>query len=122
MFNWLIKDRMEFKFNYHGRNLKLDVEVCDKMLSQGRGLMFRKESKSLLFVFGSKNRRAIHSFFCKPFYAIWFDDNEIVDERLVENWKFIVRPKKGFNKLLEIPTESEALKIVVEGEKHLNTK
>ena len=109
------------EFNYHNRIVKLDVEVCESIFSQGSGLMFKKKSKPLFFIFKSKKNRTIHSFFCKPFYVIWFDDDKIVEEKLVEDWKFVIKPQSKFNKFLEIPTENEFFRFVVEGKKHLNT-
>ncbi len=64
--------------------------------------MFGFNRKPLFFIFKSKKRRAIHSFFCKPFIAIWFDGEEIIHSRLIKGWKFSIRPKKKFNRLLEI--------------------
>jgi len=105
------------------KKIELDVRVCDSVFSQARGLMFRRKSLSLLFVFKNVKKRAIHSFFCKPFYAIWFDGDKIIDEKLVFPWRFSVFPKKGFDKLLEIPVgDAIRLNLVGKVEKGLNTK
>lgn len=101
---------MLFKFIKNKKEIKTEAEVCDNVFSQGRGLMFRKESKPLLFIFKNKKRRAIHSFFCKKFYAIWFDGDKIVDEKLVNPWISLIKPKEKFDKLLEIPTNTETFK------------
>jgi uncharacterized membrane protein (UPF0127 family) len=96
-------NKMKFEFNHKGKKEKLDVEVCDNIFSKARGLMFKKKSKPLLFVFNRPTREAIHSFFCVKFIAIWFMNNKIVDVKIVNPWKISVRPKQKFNKLLEIP-------------------
>ncbi|MEM3405753.1 MAG: hypothetical protein QW117_02130 [Candidatus Pacearchaeota archaeon] len=68
------------------------------------GLMFKKSpKKALLFEFSSPVNRKIHSFFCKPFLAVWLNiNNEIVEVKLI-NKLGIYSPKKNFCKLLEIP-------------------
>ena len=53
----------------------IEAKVCNNIFQQARGLMFKKNSKPLLFVFKNYKKRAIHSFFCKPFIAIWFNNN-----------------------------------------------
>ncbi|MBD3252774.1 hypothetical protein GF386_03525 [Candidatus Pacearchaeota archaeon] len=97
---------MKFSFKFRKRKFQMNVKVCKDVLSKTSGLMFKKNSPCLLFVFRKKGP-AIHSFFCKPFIAIWFNDNEIVHVRLIEGWKFSIKPKKEFNKLLEIPASDE---------------
>ena len=94
---------MKFKFKYKGKEINLDVKECKNIFSQTRGLMFKKNSKPLLFIFKTAKKRAIHSFFCKPFFAIWFENNKIVDVKIVRNWKFSIKPAERFDKLLEIP-------------------
>ena len=93
----------KMKFKLKNKEIELDVKVCSSVFSQTRGLMFRRKSLPLLFVFKNVKKRAIHSFFCKPFYAVWFDSDKIVDEKLVKHWKVNISPKKGFDRLLEIP-------------------
>ncbi|MDD5193023.1 MAG: DUF192 domain-containing protein [Candidatus Nanoarchaeia archaeon] len=93
----------QFNFNYKGKNFNIDAEICDNYFSRARGIMFRKKSKPLLFLFDKLNRQAIHSFFCIPFIAIWFDEKKIIDIRYVKPWKISLKPKEKFNKLLEIP-------------------
>lgn len=81
----------------------VEAEVCDTILSRARGLMFRKKSKPLLFVFKKPARRAIHSFFCQPFHAIWMMNGKIIEEREVKPFSFSIKPKQSFTHLLEIP-------------------
>lgn len=85
----------------------IEAEVCDNYLSQLKGLMFRRDKRPLLFVFKNKGLRAIHSFFCMRFLAIWFADNEIIDAKFVEPWSYNIVPKREFDKLLEVPFDSE---------------
>jgi uncharacterized membrane protein (UPF0127 family) len=108
---------MKFNFNYKGKNFELDIEKCDNYFSRARGLMFRKKSKPLLFIFDKENKRAIHSLFCIPFLAVWFDGDKIIDIKFVKSWKFFVKPLKKFDKLLEIPCNSKefnALKLLTQ--------
>jgi len=80
-----------------------DVEVCDSILSRARGLMFRKNPKPLLFIFKKPTKQSIHSFFCKPFKAIWLHENRIIEEKTVKPFCFSIKSKKPYTKLLEIP-------------------
>ena len=97
----------KFKFNYRGENMELDVEVCDNVFSQANGLMFRNDGKALLFIFSNSKLRAIHSFFCKPFFAIWFDKMHVIDDKLVDKWKPSIYPSEKFDMLLEIPARNK---------------
>jgi len=94
----------KFGFEFGGKKFNIDVKICKSILLKASGLMFKKDSMSLLFVFKTSRKRAIHSYFCQPFLAIWFNNDEIVDVRLIKKWKANIKPKKGFNKLLEIPS------------------
>ncbi len=107
---------MEFVFNHHGKDRKIDVANCSGILNQARGLMFGNDKKALLFDFGKLSRRGIHSFFCRPFYAIWFKNSEIVDEKLVYPWIFWIAPKEKFDKLLEIPSRCKDFRNFVDEE------
>jgi len=95
---------VKFKFKYKGKDFELDVEKCKNIFSKIKGLMFRKKSKPLLFYFRKSRKWRIHSFFCLPFFAIWFDGERVVDERFVKPWIFWIQPKEKFDKLLEIPS------------------
>ena len=100
MIKKMVKD---FGFEFKGKRIELEVEECKSVFEKGRGLMFRKNSKPLLFYFSKAKRYSIHSFFCVQFIAIWFDEGEIVDAELVKPWKLSVKPKMKFDRLLEIP-------------------
>jgi len=71
--------------------------------------MFRGDNyrKPLLFIWRKPKKRAIHSFFCREFVAVWMLKNKnqlrIIDERIVKPFKSCVIPKEKFNLLLEVP-------------------
>lgn len=92
------------KFVYYQKEKTktLKVEVCSTLWEKFRGLMFRKNSPPLLFVFDKNKKLTIHSFFCKPFKAIWLDDKKrVTQEKLVFPWRISV---SGFGKyLIEVP-------------------
>jgi len=110
---------MKFKFNYKGKEAKIEVEECKTIFEKARGLMFRKNSKPLLFYFKKPKRYRIHSFFCKPFIAIWFNNDKIIDIRLVEPWVFFIRPKHKFDKLLEIPSNTKEFSFFAEDKRNI---
>jgi uncharacterized membrane protein (UPF0127 family) len=97
------RKKIGFKFKYKEKVINLDVEICDNVFSQARGLIFKKKSPPLLFVFKKPTKMRIHSFFCKPFIAIWFNGDKIIDLKVVRKSKFSIRPKERFDKLLEVP-------------------
>ena len=94
---------MDFQFRYNNQDFKMDVKVCDNILARALGLMFRQQSKPLLFLFGQPVSEPIHSFFCVPFICIWFLGDKIVDVQLVKPWRMFVRPNEPFDRFLEIP-------------------
>jgi uncharacterized membrane protein (UPF0127 family) len=98
---------MKLDFKLNNKKFDLEVKTCKSVFSKALGLMFKNKSLPLLFIFKKPTKTSIHSFFCKPFIAIWFLGDEIVDMKLVENWRFSIKPKKNFNKLLEIPSNNE---------------
>ncbi len=79
-------------------------------------------SKPLLFVFKNARRRVIHSFFCLPFVAIWFNGNKVVDVKLIRNWKLSIKPKENSDKLLEIPSNDSAFVQFLDDAKGLKRK
>lgn len=99
----MIVNMVKFSFRYKGKKINIDAEECRSIISKTRGLMFRKKSKPLLFIFNEKTREGIHSFFCLPFIGIWFDKDKIVGIKYVKPWRIYVRPLRKFDKLLEIP-------------------
>lgn len=87
-------------FRYKGKNI--EVIECKSFFSKFRGLMFRKKSKPLLFVFDKPTTISIHSFFCKSFIAAWFLDGKIIEKRVVNPFSWNIKPKKPYTELLEI--------------------
>ncbi len=83
-----------------------DAELCDTIWKKFRGLMFRKNPKPLFFVFKKPTRQPIHSFFCKPFRAIWLYNGGIIEDKIIKPFKTSIKPKKEFTHLVEIPLES----------------
>ena len=58
-------------YSLDGKNKKIKVKICDTFLGKFLGLMFKKNSQPLLFVFDKTKTLSIHSLFCKPFLAVW---------------------------------------------------
>lgn len=93
---------MKAVLRYKGKKLLIELK---KVSSIGKfiGLMFKsKDTQALLFEFG-KGKRAIHSFFCPVFLAIWLLEGKVVDFKLVKPYQISIKPKKEFDKLIEIP-------------------
>ena len=72
------------------RPLATDVEFADGILSQGIGLMFRREIEddyALVFPFGSTRKRGLHMVFV-PFDidAVWLVDEEVQGVERLRAW------------------------------------
>lgn len=98
---------VNFSFKYKNKRFNVNVRECRSIFSKMSGLMFRKKSHSLLFIFNKPVNEAIHSFFCVKFIAIWFNGKKIIDSKVVEPWGISVKPKEKFDKLLEIPVNDK---------------
>ena len=84
-----------------GKKRKLQVKVCDTILKKFLGLMFKKNSPPLLFIFKKTKVFSIHSLFCKPFKAIWLDDKMHATKVIyVKNLRFNISGRGKY--LLEI--------------------
>ncbi len=95
---------MIFKFDYYKNEIELEVNKCERTWSKVSGLMFKKNSKPLLFIFNKKTKSPIHSFFCIPFIIIWLNEkNQTIESRLINSNKLSIKPKNEFIKILEIP-------------------
>ena len=106
---------MKFKFKYKHFNYNLEVKKCQTIISKFLGLMFTNKPTALLFIFKKPNNQPIHSFFCKPFIAVWFNNNnKVVDAKLVKPYNLSIIPKKPFTKLLEIPSNNDFFKIILD--------
>lgn len=92
----------ELVYFIEGKKRQINVQVCDTVISKFCGLMFRKNSPPLLFLFNKNKTISIHSFFCRPFRAIWLDENmkstKVID---VKNWRPNFSGRGRY--LLEIP-------------------
>ncbi|MBU2576252.1 MAG: DUF192 domain-containing protein [Nanoarchaeota archaeon] len=85
-----------------GKEKKIEVKICDTLLKKFQGLMFRKNSPPLLFVFNKEKKLSIHSIFCKPFTAIWLDNKMHATQVLeINDWRTNIVGKGRY--LLEIP-------------------
>ena len=99
-----------FTFKHKNKTHTLKIKPCKNLLQKATGLMFRKNSPPLLFIYNKPTREPIHSFFCKPFIAIWFNKNKIIDVKLVNPFNPLIKPKQEFDKLLEIPENNNFFK------------
>ena len=86
----------------------LNVQYADSLLSQARGLMFRKSfDKALWFRMHEKSKvmTSIHSFFVFfPFDIIWLDGRKIIDLKAnVKPWTLNITPKKAADSFIELP-------------------
>lgn len=92
----------EITYFIDGRKKKIKAKVVKSFTGKFKGLMFKKISPPLLFVFNKEKKLAIHSLFCKPFQAIWLDENmkatKITDDK---GWKLNLSGRGKY--LLEIP-------------------
>jgi uncharacterized membrane protein (UPF0127 family) len=88
---------------FENKNKKtIKVRVCKTILSKATGLMFKKNSEPLLFVFNKNKKIFIHSFFCKSFRAIWLDDKMNATKIMnIKKWKLNISGRGKY--LLEIP-------------------
>lgn len=100
-----------FKFKIKDKEYNIKVKECRTIISRSIGLMFKKNSPSLLFIFKQPTNQTIHSFFCKPFIAIWFIGDIIIDMKLIDKNLLSVRPEIKFDKLLEIPSNTKEFSI-----------
>ena len=89
-------------YNNEGKKTKIYIKPCNTIMSKFLGLMFKSKSPPLLFIFNKQKKLTIHSLFCKPFKAIWLDENKKVTKTEdVDKWKLSI---SGHGKyLLEIP-------------------
>src|SRR3989344_3891295 len=62
-------------YRENGKTKMIKVLECKNLISKATGLMFKKSSPPLLFIFQRQRPITIHSFFCKPFRAMWLDKN-----------------------------------------------
>ncbi len=93
----------DFTYFINGEKKIIKVKICNTILSKFFGLMFKKNSPPLLFVFNKNKKLSIHSLFCKPFKAIWLDEKKHATKiEHIKNWRLNISGKGKY--LLEIPT------------------
>lgn len=67
------------------------------------GLMFQREPCPLIFRFNKPTKVSIHSFFCKPFLAIYILNKNIVELKVVTPNQSRIESQDEFDTLIEIP-------------------
>ena len=86
-------------YTIDGKKKKIKVK---KVWILSSGLMFKRKSPPLLFTIPRSMEAAITSIFCKPFKAIWLDDDMHVTQVIdVRKWKRKISGKGRY--ILEIP-------------------
>lgn len=92
----------EITYYIEGEKKTIQVKLCDTLGKKFMGLMFKKKSPPLLFIFNKNKTLSIHSFFCRPFRAIWLDEKMHTTKFIdVKKWKPSFSGKGKY--LLEIP-------------------
>ena len=98
------------------KNKKINIHVKEiSGLGLLRGLTFKlKETRNISFKFNKYTKLSIHSYFVFfPFLVIWLDNqNKIMEFKIVRPFTLRIKPKKSFNKLIEIPLNSKNKKII----------
>jgi uncharacterized membrane protein (UPF0127 family) len=72
---------VDFSFKLKEEENTKKEKKLTTIIQQSSGLMFKKKSPSLLFIQKKPVRHSIHSFFCKPFIAIWLLNDKIIDTK-----------------------------------------
>ncbi|MCH9003647.1 MAG: DUF192 domain-containing protein [Planctomycetes bacterium] len=86
----------------NGKKQTIKAKICKTILSKTSGLMFKKNSTPLLFIFNKNKTLTIHSFFCKTFKVIWLDDKMHATKIInIKKWELNISGKGKY--LLEIP-------------------
>ena len=101
---------MKIILKFKNKKIIVNAKICN-LFEKARGLMFRKKQNSgaLLFNFKKPSREPLHSLFVFfPFYVLWIDDkNKILDIKKITPFRFSVRPKVKFSKIVEIPINNK---------------
>ena len=112
---WGKKKLEKVGFKFKGKKIEVEARGCN-LFTDVIGLMFsrRENASALLFHFSKPVSMRIHSMFVFfPFVAVWLDENnEVIQIKTIKSWKFGIRPKKKFVKLIEIPINKRYEKIV----------
>jgi len=98
---------VKFNFYFKKKKINLDVKECKGIFSKASGLMFRSQSAPLLFIFNKEKTLAIHSFFCRPFIAIWISaSRKVIKVERIARWRPNFSAKGKY--LLEILRSDES--------------
>jgi len=99
------------KYKNHKIEIK-NIKECQG-INKFIGLMFKpKNTEALLFEFSKPISIKIHSLFCKPFLAIWLDENNKIIEVKIIDKIGTYKPKKQFSKILEVPLNKNYNKVI----------
>lgn len=93
------------KISFNGREVEVDAKKVSS-LGKFSGLMFRtRRTRNLLFDFGREVNASFHSYFVFfPFLMLWLDDkNRVLDRQIIRPFTFLIRPKRKFRKVVEVP-------------------
>jgi uncharacterized membrane protein (UPF0127 family) len=108
-------EKARIGFVYNNKKIEVNVKVCN-FLERFLGLMFinQERAKALLFDFKKPSKIGIHSYFVFfRFVAVWLDNEDnVVDLKFVKPFTFLIRPRKYFSKLVEIPINRNYDKVV----------
>jgi hypothetical protein len=89
----------EFIYFINGKKKTIRVK---KVSIFSPGLLFRRSSTPLLFTLKRKKKFSIFSIFCRPFTAIWLDEDKNAIKILkIKDWRWNI-PGEG-KYLLEVP-------------------
>ena len=96
------------------KNKKFKIKVIPAVgLKKIFGLMFTKKEKAEALLFELKKPLAIHSFFVfYPFIAIWLNNNKVIAVKKIKPFTFHIKPKRFFNKIIEIPINNKYKKLI----------
>jgi len=90
-------------FYYKNRKIRINVKKCNS-LQRISGLMFTSREKAKALLFELKKPSAIHSCFVFfPFIAVWLNKNKVVEIKKIKPFTLHIKPKKQFNRIIEIP-------------------
>ena len=107
--------RKKISFEHNGKKIDLVAKICVG-LERGSGLMFkfRNWASALLFEFNRPVTMALTSLFVFfPFVAIWFDEkNRVLDLQIIKPFKPLIKAKKPFTRLLEIPLSHKYRRVI----------
>jgi len=103
---------MKVKIKFAGKELAINDVKRVSPIGKITGLMFRSSNTSALLFEFQKGRKAIHSFFCKTFLAVWTLDEKVVDYMVVKPFIPLIKPKSDFDKLIEIPLNNKYTDVV----------